>query len=239
MALKKKIDKAAYEKLSDAMKAEYIADGENFKLDLTDDEDTGPLKRALEREKQEARDRKQRVEELEAELESLSTNDAKKKGDIATLEKGWQAKLDAQKNEYEGKIGKLTNHVTKNLIDNQAMALATELAGKNAKILLPHITARLKADFEGDEPVARILDASGKVSAATLADLKGEFVANKDFSGIITASNASGGGAPANNANNPAGGAKNFNQNQQPTNLAKASPKDLVALVNAKKAEAN
>ena len=40
MALKKKLSKAEYDKLSDAIKAEYIEDGDGFRLDIDGDEDT-------------------------------------------------------------------------------------------------------------------------------------------------------------------------------------------------------
>ena len=41
MALKKKLTKAEYEKLSEHIKAEYIEDGDGFRLDIDGDEDTG------------------------------------------------------------------------------------------------------------------------------------------------------------------------------------------------------
>ena len=52
MALKKKLTKAEYEKLSEHIKAEYIEDGDGFRLDIDGDEDTGALKRAKDREAQ-------------------------------------------------------------------------------------------------------------------------------------------------------------------------------------------
>lgn len=231
MAMKKKLDKDGYNKLSEDMKKEYIADGDGYKLDLTDDEDIGPLRRALEREKAAAGTSKARVAELEAELEALNSNDAKKKGDIATLEKQWQKKLDDQKNEFEGKNGKLTAHIKTQLIDNVASSIAGKISTSPA-ILLPHIRARLVADFDGDTPVTKVLDKDGKPSTATLEDLQKEFVANKDFSAIIVASKASGGARPASNANG--GGAPN-NQNP-PADMSKMSPKQLSEHIAAVKA---
>ncbi|WEM33660.1 hypothetical protein PSAKC1_00019 [Pseudomonas phage PSA-KC1] len=52
MALKKKLTKEEHAKLSDALKAEYIEDGDGFRLDVDGDEDTGALKRAKDREAQ-------------------------------------------------------------------------------------------------------------------------------------------------------------------------------------------
>ena len=108
MALKKKLTKEEYDKLSDLLKAEYMTDGEGYKLDLSDDEDTGPLKRALEREKANSATSKKRLAEVEAELEKLNESDARKRGDIATLEKQWEKKIGETKAEYDARIAKLT-----------------------------------------------------------------------------------------------------------------------------------
>lgn len=232
MALKKKIDKAAYDKLPDHFKNEYIADGDDFKLDVEGDEDTGPLKRALERERANASTSKQRLSEVEAELAELSSNDARKKGDIATLEKQWQKKSDDQKVEYEGKLSKSHGYIKQQLTENVATQLANDLSPKHAKLLLPHIRSRLIADLDGDTPITKILDANGKESNLTLEQLRGEFVANKDFSDIITVTKASGGAGKTSHQSNGGAG----NQNQQSADLSKASPHDLVAAIDAKKA---
>ena len=71
MALKKKLTKEEYDKLSDAFKAEYMTDGDGYKLDLSDDEDTGPLKRALEREKANSATSKKRLAEVEEEKANI------------------------------------------------------------------------------------------------------------------------------------------------------------------------
>lgn len=231
MAMKKKLDKAAYDALRPELKTEYIADGDGYKLDLTDDEDVGPLRRALEREKSNAGTSKARVAELEAELEALSSSDARKKGDIATLEKGWEKRLTDQKTEFEGKISKLTSHTTKSLVDNVALSIATKISSA-PQLILPHIRARLQADFEGDEPKTSILDKDGKVSKMTVDELSAEFVANKDFSAIITASKASGGASKPSQT----GGGANLNTNDKPADLSKMNAKELAAHLTEAKA---
>ena len=233
MAMKKKLTKAEFDALAAEFKKEYIADGDSYKLDLSDDEDVGPLRRALEREKAAAGTSKARVAELEAELEALNSNDAKKKGDIATLEKQWQKKLDDQKAEFEGKNGKLTSHIKSQLVDSVAQTIATKISTAPA-ILLPHIKARLVADFDGDTPVTKVLDKDGKPSAATLEDLQKEIVGNKDFSAIIVASKASGGARPPSGSNG--GGAPNGNTQQPSADLSKMNPKQLSEHIAAAKA---
>lgn len=231
MALKKKLTKEEYAKLSDHIKAEYIEDGDGFRLDIDGDEDTGALKRAKDREAQLRREAEQKLREAQEQLDALGNDDARKKGDIQTLEKSWQKKLEDQKTEYEGKLGKLTSHTKTQLVDNVAQQIASKISNAPA-LLLPHIKARLAADFEGDAPITRILDKDGKPSAMTVEELSAEFVANKDFSAIITASKASGGaGKPS---NNNGGGAPNHSD--KPADLASMNPAQLAEHIKASKA---
>ena len=201
MALKRKIDKATYDKLTDAVKAEYKAEGMDYVLDIEGYEDPAELKRAKDREAQGHKDEKARADKLEADLaaERAKNGDddeskARKAGDIATLEKSWQSKVDTAKAEGKAKEDKLRAALQKRLVDGTAESIAKSIS-TTPNVLLPHIKARLVADFDGDEPVTRVLGVDGKVSALTLDELQKEFVANADFSAIITASNASGGGA--------------------------------------------
>lgn len=231
MALKKKLTKEEHAKLSDHIKAEYIEDGDGFRLDIDGDEDTGALKRAKDREAQLRREAEQKLREAQEQLDALGNDDARKKGDIQTLEKSWQKKLEDQKTEYEGKLGKLTSHTKTQLVDNVAQQIASKISNAPA-LLLPHIKARLAADFEGDAPITRILDKDGKPSAMTVEELSAEFVANKDFSAIITASKASGGaGKPS---NNNGGGAPNHSD--KPADLASMNPAQLAEHIKASKA---
>ncbi len=231
MALKKKLTKEEHAKLSDHIKAEYIEDGDGFRLDIDGDEDTGALKRAKDREAQLRREAETKLREAQEQLDALGNDDARKKGDIQTLEKSWQKKIEDQKTEYEGKLGKLTSHTKTQLVDNVAQQIASKISNAPA-LLLPHIKARLAADFEGDSPITRILDKDGKPSAMTVEQLSAEFVANKDFSAIITASKASGGaGKPS---NNNGGGAPN--KSDKPADIASMNPAQLAEHIKASKA---
>lgn len=235
MALARKINKAKFEKLSDEIKKEYKAGSsdDEFILDTEGDEDTGALKRAKDREAQLRREAEERARAAEEKLEGLEGDDARKKGDIATLEKSWQKKLDDQKNELTGKLTKANAHIQRTLVDNVAKDIAHKISNAPA-VLLPHIRSRIVADLDGDEPVTRVLDASGKPSALTVEDLQKEFVANKDFSAIILASKASGGAGKPSNGNG--GGAPSLNQPNTPADLSKMTPAQMVEHVKASKA---
>ena len=97
--------------------------------------------------------------------------------------------------------------------------------------MLPHIKNRLVADFEGDEPVTRILGPDGKPSNMTLDDLEKEFVANKDFSAIIVGSKASG-GAGGGEQRRKTGGASDSDKK---LDLSKAKPFELLEHLKSKK----
>jgi len=236
MALKRKINKASFDKLSDELKKEYKAgSGEDeFILETEGDEDVGPLRRALERERENASTSKKRLEEVERELEELNSSDARKKGDIKTLETSWNKKLESQKAEFESKLSKANAHIQKTLVDN----VAAEMAGRISKapaLLMPHIKSRITVDFDGDEPVTKVLDAAGKVSALTVADLEKEILGNKDFSAIIVASRASGGAGNQQPGSKFGGGAPTNINSQQPADLSKMNPQQLAAHIESQK----
>ncbi len=238
MALKKKLTKAEYDKLKNELKENYIEDGDDgYKLDLEGDEDTGALKRAKDREVQLRKEAEKRAKDAEDRLSELDSNDARKKGDIETLERQWKEKhqkeIDklnadntAEKTALTEKLTKRDSTLSKQLIDNKAQALSIKLNPKLAKVLEPHIKARLSADLEGDEPITVILDTLGKPSKLTMDQLEAEFVANKDFAGIIIGSKASGSAG-----NTTPGSANKTTQTEQAVDLSKLSPKDLAAHV--------
>lgn len=223
MALRFKLTKAQYDKLSDELKNEYIAgdnDGE-YVLDVSDlpqGEDVGPVKRALEAERNAHKATKTKLGEVQAQLDAAPD-------------------VEALKAEHGKEVGKYKSFTEKTLIDNAALALATKISTSPA-LLLPHIKARLVADVTGDEPVTKVLGADGKPSDLTIDKLGEEFVANADFKTIIKASNGSGGGTPPKPAVKPLGGGmppKDGEQGQAP-DLSKLPAKDLAARIAERKA---
>ncbi len=233
MALARKLTKAKYEKLSDELKAEYKeVDGE-YVLDVEGDEDTSSLKRAKDREVQKRKEAEEKLKELQDQLDGISDTDARKKGDIETLEKSWKDKYDKREKELVAKIEGKDGFIKSALVDNVASNLAHKISNAPS-LILPHIKARLAADLDGETPVTKVLDKDGKVSALSVEDLEKEFVANKDFSAIIIGSKASGGGASTSNLAKP-GGSATLNNNQQAPDLAKLSPAELGARLKAQR----
>lgn len=236
MALKRKIDKAAFDKLSAEIKAEYVEKDGEYVLDVDGDDggdDVGALRRAKDREVQARKVAEKRAREAEDKLAELDTSDARKRGDIEALEKSWKDKHDTTVAEYDAKLKTKDAFISTSLIDNVAAQLAGEIS-TSPKLLLPHIKARLVADLDGDTPATKVLDANGKPSALSLDDLRKEFVDNKEFASIIRASKASGGSAPDKGQTTRLGGATQT-PGEKPVSLASLNAKDLAAQIAAKK----
>ena len=222
MALKMKLAKAEFDKLSDAIKAEYVEDGDEYRLDVSGVEDTGALRRAKDREVQLRKDAEKKLRETEAEL-----SDAKDNTKVRQLE----TDLEAEKTAHKATGEKYQGAFKKRLVDAEATALATKIS-KVPSLLSRVIKDRLSIDFEGDEPTLRVIGADGKVDPKlTLGDLEKELVANKEFADIIIASKASGGGAPK--TTQSGGGAPNSNP-EKPADLSSMKPSDLAAAMKAK-----
>lgn len=204
MALKQKVDKATFDTLSDPIKEQYKAnaDASEYTLDLDGYEDPGELRRARDREKAAAKLEKDRADALQREKDEDLDRKTKNRGDIDTLEKSWKDKNEKLAKDKDEVISKKDKAIRKLLVDSVANEVAAEIS-TSPTLIRPHILARLDVNFDTEEPTTRVLDAAGKPSALTVAELKKEFVDNKEFASIIRASNASGGGA----AGNQGGGA--------------------------------
>lgn len=208
--IKRKLSKAEFDALPETLKMFYKVDGDShvLQIETSADDDPGELRRARDREKQAAKEAKEELTRTKTELETLR----KSNGDVATLEKSWRDKTDAQKTEYEGKLTKVNGQLEKLLVKDAAQAIATDLAGDNAYLMLPHVEARLRANLEGESASTRVLDGAGNISALSTDDLKKEFVANSKFSAIIVASKASGGATGKGAGSSAVPGNKKFNE---------------------------
>lgn len=201
MALKKSVTKDEHSKLPADVQKEYVADGENFKLDVEGGfEDVAALKRAKDHEKTAAAEAKRLLHEAQTQLAALTEerdgllSGAIPKKDVERLEGSYKTKLAAKETELNAKIAALTGNLNTLLVDNEAARLASKLSTA-PEIILPHIKKRLSAETVDGKAVTRVLDAEGKPSASTLEDLEKEIIANPTFAPILTGSKGSGGGA--------------------------------------------
>lgn len=220
-----KITKEQYDALPDSVKALFKADGDEYSQ-ITHPDPSDELKRAKDREVEARKAADAKANDLQTQLDKINGDKARKAGDIETLEKSWQSKLDAQKAEYEASLTKANEFIQKTLVDSVAASMASEISTSPA-VMLPHIKSRLTADLDGDTPITKVLDASGNASALNLDDLKKEFVANKDFASIIVGSKASG--------SVTADGQKGNRVDTSDVNLAKMKPGELLEHMRAVK----
>jgi hypothetical protein len=231
MALKRQITKAEHTALNPAIQIEYKAEGENFVLDATGFDDPAELRRARDREKARADDEKVKADAAQSKLDALGPDAQRKLADLTVLEKSWQDKLAKETGALNTKLAERDGFIEKALVDTVAAQIASELAGENASILLPHIKTRLKVEHvEGASPLTRVLDKDGKPSALSVADLSKEFANDPRYKVVVIASKASGGGAAGGNGNGGGAGAsgeKKFGQlnDKERTEFYKRDPK--------------
>ena len=186
MALKHKISKI--EDVDEIFRSHYklvdAADlAKGFVLDIDgapQPEDTGALKRALER---------VRIEKDEA-LEALKQQGSTKE-DIEAIRKSSDAQIKALKD----KIADAENKARDAFLNETVSNLASELGGQRAGLLTPHIRQRLVIEFSDGVNIPRVLGKDGKASALSLEDLKNEIKSDELFAPVIQAGRASGSGA--------------------------------------------
>lgn len=256
MALKKKITKAEYDKLSDEAKKNYKAGeySDTFVLDIDgedESDDPAELRRALAREKEDRKKAQKELKQLREKAESDddgdddgeadddntppvkgNKNQRRAAEDAKKIDADWKKKFDKTTGELNTKLAKQNDFIKKTLVGKTSELIAGKIS-TSPKLMAKAIAERLSVDFDGDEPELVILGDDGKPSGLSLDKLEKEFVANKEYSSIIIGSKASGGGAPkVGSENPPVGGAP---ASDTKTDLSKLAGKDLAATLKARK----
>jgi len=247
MALKRKIDKETFDALPKDVQKVYTKEGEDYLLDLEGMDDVDELRRAKDREAENAKQlrkdikaAKDRVKELE---DAAAEGDPAKANDIKKLDAAHKAELKKIADESaEREAALATKLATKDaqtkasMINAAASALANKISTAPA-IFADTIAKRLSVDLEGDEPKLVILNKDGKPSAMTMEQLSKELVANKDYASIIVASKASGSGAPRNGL--PPKPPSGTSESSEQGDLSKMTPKALAEHLKAQKEAAS
>jgi hypothetical protein len=125
---------------------------------------------------------------------------ARKSGNVEELERSWSEKYNRREAELNGTLEQERTMLSTQIRDLTVGRTATDIASAlaipgSAKALLPHIERRLSVEQRDGKPVVVVLDQQGKLSAATLDELKAEFANDTAFAPLIAGSKASGGGA--------------------------------------------
>ncbi|MEO8641853.1 hypothetical protein [Pseudomonas sp.] len=212
MGLKYQLD--TLDGLDDSAKTLYVEKDGKFVLGiegLPQPEDVSGLKAKVDEllGEKKAAEKARKDAEDQARLEREEA--ARKSGNVEELEKSWSDKYNRREAELNGMLeqerGTLSSQIRDLTVGRTATDIASALAiPGSAKALLPHIERRLSVEQRDGKPVVVVLDAQGKLSAATLDELKAEFANDTAFAPLIAGSKASGGGA--NGAGNGGGAAK-------------------------------
>lgn len=231
MALKKRIDKDEFAKLSKDLQANYTASGDNYILDLEAD-DAAELRRAKDASNRERDEAKRKVSELEAKIAELSgttgdppaDKDKDKNAGTSDAVKALEAKLTKQLAaletasnkklaDAEAKLASRDAITKKTMIQATADKIAQEISTVPT-IMSRHIADNLDVEF-GDDGTAKlvVIGSDGKPSGATLEQLTKQVRGNKEFAGIIIANKASGSGAPDNSRKTSGTGTRDASSN--------------------------
>ncbi|MBC3375791.1 hypothetical protein HU762_17715 [Pseudomonas sp. SWRI92] len=201
MGLKYQLD--TLEGVDDTVRALYTEKDGKFVLGiegLPQPEDVSGLKSKV----QELLDEKKAADKARKDAEEQARLDreeaARKSGNVEELEKSWSEKFNRREAELNGLLeqerGTLSTQIRDLTVGRTATDIASALAiPGSAKALLPHIERRLSVEQRDGKPVVVVLDQQGKLSAATLDELKAEFANDTAFAPLIAGSKASGGGA--------------------------------------------
>lgn len=201
MGLKYQLD--TLEGVDDTVRALYTEKDGKFVLGiegLPQQEDVSGLKAKVDEllGEKKAAEKKAREAEEAARLEREEL--ARKSGNVEELERSWSEKYSRREAELNGMLeqerGTLSTQIRDLTVGRTATDIASALAiPGSAKALLPHIERRLSVEQRDGKPVVVVLDQQGKLSAATLDELKAEFANDTAFAPLIAGSKASGGGA--------------------------------------------
>lgn len=201
MALKLVITPTEFEALSEGHKAAYVKDEASGKYKLDVDPADVPDVEGLRRKNQELLDEKK---EEKRKREEAERERAKKDGDIESLEKSWQTRLETETGALRTEKDAAQRQLERLTVGRAATEIAAELAVvtngvSSAKALLPHVERRLSMETTAEGEIkVRVLDASGKPSAMTIEQLKDEFKNDPVFAPLIQATKAGGGGGDGN-----------------------------------------
>ena len=210
-----KISKAEYDALPEALKGMFKVDGDGYSPNIITqadlDEQVSGLKAKNSELLERVKSNQQATKDAEDARKAVEEAEARKAGDIAALDKSWQAKVDELTAAHKAELDGATNFVHQTLVEAKSMELATKLAGKSAPLLMPMITKRLQAEKGENGYSTRILGVDGKPSALTIDELEKEFRGNEAYASvIIKPSNGGLGGGKQQLDHKPSGG-KDYN----------------------------
>lgn len=199
------LTKEEFDALTDEQKALYKESGGNYQLQIEgmpEIPDVSGLQKKVDELLSEKKSEQEKRRQAEEAAKKAAEDQARKNGDIESLEKSWAEKLKARENELLAQLQEKDASLHTLLVDNVAQTVATKLAGDAAPLIMPHIKSRLSVE----DGKTRVVDANGHPSAFTIDDLEKEFRSNQLFAPVIIGSKATGTGGEGGKGKSPAGG---------------------------------
>lgn len=230
-----KISKATYEALPEELKKAFT------KVDGSDEYDNGEesatgLKTALQKEKEEAAKLKGKLDQFEtakaAEIEAArkkAVEEARTKGDFKTVEDDYKRRIKELEEANRKAATERENAIKAEAVNKQVDELAKMFV--SPALAKSFIKSRLTAELVDGSPIVRVLDKDGKASAASVEDLKKEYLTDSELKSSLVASKGSGGGSGLPPVSGGAGSGDNATNK---FDAANASPKDMIARLEAK-----
>jgi len=233
---KLRLTKTEWEALSEEMRKLYVADGDGYKIPLQEDDDPAALRRARDRERDDAKALRADLGALRTKITELEGKTARENGDVKALETSWQKKYTDREKELTGVIDGFKQEITKSLVKQAIGQISSAVTAKpeDAELLEPHIAGRFDVVFDSENKAQlKIKDKEGKLSALSLEDLQKEILADPKFGKIVVASKASGSGAGGGRNNSGGGAAKKLSDMSEPerVQLHRDNPAEFKRLV--------
>lgn len=218
MALKLKIDKAAWEGLTEGLRELYEEKDGEYVLSVDGMDDTSGLKSALQKERAERDKLAKQVkewaglgktpEEISELLGKLQDEEAKKAAAAGEWEKVKAQLVESHKKDLTKKdeeVAKMRASLESYLVDAAATATIAELKGV-PQLLLPHVKSSVKVIEADGRYTVQVIDANGtpringKGEMLTIRDLVEEMKQSDVFGRAFEASGTSGSGSGGNAA---------------------------------------
>lgn len=228
-----KITKTQYEELPAWAKKNFKAvEGDDNHFD-NGEEDAGGLKTALEKEKAEkvkvAQERdaaKKEAADAQKAKDDAAAKKAAESGDFSKIEESYKTQLaeSAKKvADAEARADRLALEThTESVIGQLLPSFTSAKAGRAV------LASMMKTELVDGKPVTRFLDGKGQPTALDVEGFRKNLLADSDLKGILVASKGSGGGSTNSN------GGGGSTSTTEKFDAAKATPKDLVAHLEAK-----
>lgn len=234
-----KITKKQFEELPAWLKKSFTVnpdDADEFDNGETD-EDVAGLKDALGKERKARKNAEKEAKELRGKVPADDDDDddtpparEPKAGSAAAKHK---AALAAAQADADKRVAEAHAAAGKALVDAEIAKLAGEIFVKPGRDAV-HLRDRVGYEVEDGKVVLVYKDAKGEVAAGlNAAGLKKEVLANKDFSGILLASRATGGGAEPKPSGSSEAGSEADKSAEKAPDYRKLSGKELVASLKA------